>query len=59
MVKFTVYLNRNVFVMSHFLVFCASGGLCFLTMAFAGYLHLYFLGAYMLKGTFPDIAAKL
>ena len=34
-VKFSVYLNRRVFVMLG-----ASGRLCFVIVAFLGYLHL-------------------
>ena len=48
MVKFSIYLNRRVFVMFYpylFLIspsFCASGVFGFVIVAFSGYLHLYF-----------------
>ena len=52
-VKFSVYLNRHVFVMCRFLFlispsFCASRGLCFEIVVFLGYLHIYFYLFYSL-----------
>ena len=43
-VKFSIYLNRRVFVMycSHHPLSGAPGGLCFLVVASPGYLPLYF-----------------